>query len=473
MVANNAYSQLRARAAIPALREDRDGFPPERLLQIVWQHQRLLRDQLKTLDGETVRILHPGFRNREAGPDFRGAVVQFNSETPRSGDVEIDLQAGSWRAHRHHSNPAFEKVILHVVWNSDAAKNKLPTLALRGVLDAPLSELNLWLASESAQQFPESFSGKCSAPLRDLSEPQLKKLLDEAAEVRLHGKATRLRARARQSGWEQALWEELFRALGYKHNVWPMQRLAELRARWTEPGANPLQTQARLFGIAGLLPAELARAKSDSDNYLRKVWDFWWRERDAFTDCTLPRSVWRFSGLRPANHPRRRLALAAHWLAAENLPDKLEQWCGAETDDKKLFDSLFEILRPKRDEFWSWHWTFSSARLGKPQLLLGESRVKDLAINAILPWLWIRAEDGKNISLKREIERRYFAWPAAEDNSALKLARQRLLGGASAKPFNTAASQQGLLQITSDFCEHANALCDNCPFPDLVRKWNR
>jgi Protein of unknown function (DUF2851) len=68
------YSQWRARSGVaPILREDHES-PPERLLQTIWHHQRLVRDQLKTLDGETVRVLHPGFRNVEGGPDFRGAV---------------------------------------------------------------------------------------------------------------------------------------------------------------------------------------------------------------------------------------------------------------------------------------------------------------------------------------------------------------------------------------------------------------
>src|SRR6266404_1000097 len=62
--------------------------PPERLLQAVWLHQRLRRDQLKTLDGQPVRVLHPGFHNLESGPDFRGAVVQVGQESPRSGDVK-------------------------------------------------------------------------------------------------------------------------------------------------------------------------------------------------------------------------------------------------------------------------------------------------------------------------------------------------------------------------------------------------
>ena len=93
-----------------------------------------------------------------------------------------------------------------------------------------------------------------------------------------------------------------------------------------------------------------------------------------------------------------------------------------------LANSLLEIFQVERDEFWSWHWTFKSARLKKPQPLLGDARVTDLAVNVILPWLWIRAVEGNNEKFRREIERRFFAWPAAEDNSVLKLARQRLLG---------------------------------------------
>ncbi len=106
-----------------------------------------------------------------------------------------------------------------------------------------------------------------------------------------------------------------------------------------------------------------------------------------------------------------------------------------------------------------------------PQPLLGAARVTDLAVNVVLPWLWIRAQEGGNEKIRREMERRYFAWPAAEDNSVLKLARQRLLGSPSARILKTAAQQQGLIQIVRDFCEHSNAVCADCRFPELVRGW--
>jgi hypothetical protein len=185
----------------------------------------------------------------------------------------------------------------------------------------------------------------------------------------------------------------------------------------------------------------------------------------------LPRSLWRFNGQRPANHPQRRLALAAHWLTAENLVVRIERWCAAAVPDARLAGSLLEILQIERDDFWSWHWTIRSARLKKSQPLLGTGRVTDLAVNVVLPWLWIRAAEGKNSALADAIEQRFNAWPPAEDNAVLRLARQRLLGGAVERSVASAAEQQGLIQIVRDFCDHSNAVCAECRFPELVKSW--
>ena len=500
--AENFYAVWRNQRHAADVLRDKDGFPAERLLQAVWRHQRLQRDQLKTLDGQSVRVLHPGFASAEGGPDFRGAVIQIGGEPPRSGDVEVDLRSHGWHAHGHDRNPNFKNVILHVVWEDvgihasacqnlktpDKLKLELqplpPTLSIQGNLDAPLGELSQWLENESTANFPEALRGKCSAPLRELAEPQLAMLLRQAARVRLEAKAAQFSARAWHAGWEQALWEGLFRALGYKHNAWPMQNLAESRLLWSRGAKSPFAFEARLLGVSGLLPVELTRLQKSSDNYLRRVWDCWWRERDAFADFILPCAIWKFHGLRPANHPQRRLALAAHWLADRNLISKIEKWCAIEISGGRavlprrradqqvsptaLVESLLEIFQIEHDEFWSWHWTFKSARLAKPQPLLGETRATDLAVNVILPLLWIRAAEGKNAALQLEIERRYFVWPAAEDNSVLKLARQRLLGTSSRRALRNAAEQQGLMQIVRDFCAHSNAICEDCRLPAMA-----
>lgn len=469
---NNLYAQWRLQCgAMPLLREQPES-PPERLLQAVWQHQRLLRDELKCLDGRPVRILHPGFVSVEGGPDFRGAIIQFGRETPRAGDVEIDVHAGGWTAHGHDRNAAFGNVILHVVWDgTPPARGAPPTLVIRDCLDAPIGELAQWLNTEMDQGLPAQWRGRCCLALRELPVAKTARLLREAGAIRFRCKTAQFQSRARQAGWEQALWEGLFRALGYKQNAWPMHCLAEKRLRWLAFPASPLQLQARLLGIGNLLPSDLTRRNGSSDAYLRRVWNHWWRERDEFEDCILPAPLWRFHGQRPANHPQRRLALAAHWLATGDLAARIEHWCAEDIPDSKLAGSLMQVLQAPHDEFWSWHWTLRSARMKKPQPLLGPARVTDLAVNVILPWLWTRAAEGKNKSLMRKIERRYEAWPAAEDNSVLRLARQRLLGGAHHRAFPCAVEQQGCIQIRRDFCERSDALCRGCPFPELVHNW--
>lgn len=467
----NFYARWRQQCgAVPALHEG-GAPPPEQLLQSIWQQQRLRRDQLTALDGHPIRILHPGFRSAEGGPDFRGAVIQFGDAPPTCGDIEVDLQSSGWHTHGHDRNPAFRNVILHVVWSAPKRTAEgPPLLAVKDALDAPLAELANWLGGETTSALPEEFHGRCAAPLRELEETALLELLRQSALVRLHGKAVQFAARARDAGWEQSLWEGLFRALGYKHNPWPMQRLAELRPRWTDGAKSAAAFQARLLGIANLLPPELSRLRPTADEFVRQLWDGWWRERDAFEDCQLPRSLWRLHGIRPVNHPQRRLALAAHWLAKGNLVGELEQWgVGNVQASRQSAATLTRLLQPPRDEFWSRHLTLRSARSEKPQPLLGAARVTDLAINVILPWLWARAAEGRNPALQSSLESCYATWPAGEDNAVLKLARQRLLGSASLKRFRTAAAQQGLLQIVRDFCDHSNAVCEQCCFPDLVR----
>src|SRR6185295_8822151 len=173
------------------------------------------------------------------------------------------------------------------------------------------------------------------------------------------------------------------------------------------------QFQARLLGLSGLLPNDVTRRQRTADSYLRKAWDHWWRERDAFSDCALPKSLWRLNGLRPANHPQRRLALAAHWSNDASLFKRIEKWFAGPPSDKALEVSLLETIRPGTDPFWSRHWTLRSAPMPKAQPLVGVTRVTDLAVNVILPWFWVRAREGENARLQGEAERRYFDWSAA------------------------------------------------------------
>jgi hypothetical protein len=162
--------------------------------------------------------LHPGFWNHADGPDFRQAVLQFDAESPRSGDVEIDLTPGDWKAHRHDVNPDYREVILHVLWEAaDVESGTPPALRMQDCLDAPLEELAA--CADVGPDSPPSDVGQCAAHWHELSPEACAEVLRQAAWVRLELKSQRLAARARDVGWGQAFWEGLFVALGYRHNM--------------------------------------------------------------------------------------------------------------------------------------------------------------------------------------------------------------------------------------------------------------
>jgi len=446
-------------------------LPTERLMQAIWEQQRIKRGELQTLDGRSLRVLHPGWLNRAAGPDFQDAVIQFAGQAPQTGDIELDVESGGWHAHKHDVNPAYREVMFHIVWKATARPAPLPTMALSEFLDSPLPELEHWLSNDAREGLPKSLQGQCSAPLKLLDETVWRDLLGQAALIRLQAKAAHIEARARQAGWEQVLIEMLFRALGYHQNVWPMQRLGELSPHLLEAMNGERSAaclQAMLLGVASLLPEQVRDTSQPVDAYVRQLWDVWWHRREALREHVLPREVWRFNGIRPANHPQRRLALAAHWLAKQDLAVRLEEWLAQKIRRPQLVPSLLEIMQVEKDEFWSWRWTLKAARMTQEQPLLGETRLTDVAMNVILPWLWLRAAKGQNSDLLDEVEKRYLTWPRSEDNSVLRQARRRLLGHSLPGILTTAAEQQGLMQIVRDFCDHTDSTCAECPFPGLI-----
>lgn len=483
---SNWYEQAREGAGRRWCLQEDSGRPSERLLQAIWLHQRLRRTELRTTDGRRLEVIHPGFPQAEGGPDFHNALIRWEGGTAVEGDVEVDVEERAWQFHGHVRNPRFQGVILRVVWESSApvapgshagsiyAAAAPPVLALREWLDAPLHELMLWLDGGAALAWPEALRGACCAPLGQLSLDGLVALLQQAGAARFEAKALAFQARARAVGWEQALWEGLFQGLGYKHNPWPMRWIAERKVRWFEEGAALECLEARLLGVSGLLPEETRGMSAEAVRLWRRLWDAWWRDRAALEDCRLPRSAWRLHGVRPANHPERRLILAAHWLHRPGWSRQLEQWCTQEPVDGPFVHSLLKLMEPDSDSFWCRHWTLRSARLSRRQGLIGLARVTDLAINVILPWLAARAQAAGHRQLWERILGRYFAWPASEDNSLLRLARQRLLGGRPLRgPLARAYVQQGLVQIVRDFCDRANARCEGCGFPAAVEAWRR
>jgi Protein of unknown function (DUF2851) len=325
MHASNHYADMRAKAA--RVRERAlfvsPRIPNELELQARWFAGDFGKHFVSTT-GDKIDIVQFGTWNREAGPDFRDAAITINGSDPIPGCIELDVSDRSWEAHGHATNPAFEETVLHVFVEKSGREFFTRTRLNRNL---PQICIDLTaLPDASSANIPLARPGRCQAPLKDSSEERVHGVLDAAAQFRLRQKATRIRSKIDTHGRDEALFQDLAAALGYKENKLPFTLLAQripLRLLREKSDGG----EALLFGIASFLQTiDLDVYKRSTREYVRRLWDRWWPHRDELQRLILPARIWRISSTRPVNHPQRRLAalamLAREWVAFRRMLGK-------------------------------------------------------------------------------------------------------------------------------------------------------
>ncbi len=434
----------------------------ERLVQCIWYDQRV--QSLQTVDGKPVTVIFPGWWNLEAGPDFRHATVKLGDEPELTGDVEIHLRADDWTHHGHGRDPLYDNVVLHVVlWEtgSDFAPHArlggtIPQIVLQHQLAAPLEQLCDEIDLDAYPHDAPNHSGRCAALLKGLPATAVQALLESAGDERFTAKARKFTRWIHRAGAEQAFYEGWMEALGYKANKTAFRVLSQrLPAR--ELAGQRKHLAAILFGIANFLPT------SGVDSYGKRLWNQWWKLRPEFEDRILPAGAWRLYGIRPANHPHRRLGAAIALSKKHgNLLEKVTGAIESDGDPGKLFLQA-------RDDYWCTHFTLGGKTQRKPVELIGEARAKEIVANVVLPFLAATDDD----RLRAKAKARYDALRAAPSHSVLRLAGQQLFEtpAIARRLLKTARQQQGLMQIFQDFCLNDKSACKQCQFPELVQRW--
>jgi hypothetical protein len=200
---------------------------------------------------------------------------------------------------------------------------------------------------------------------------------------------------------------------------------------------------------------------------VKRLWNAWWKLRPDFDERALSAELWRFRGIRPANHPHRRLGAAVALLKKHD--DLLEKTIGAiESDGEpaKLFANI-------RDDYWSRHFTLGGKTQPRQTELIGAARAEEIVANVVLPFAAAYAQVRDDGKLLDQVRARYATLSGAASNAALRLASQQLFESPSAarRAIRTARQQQGLLQIFQDFCLNDKSACRQCQFPELARRW--
>lgn len=381
----------------------------ENMLSRVWQSGVLCNKELATASGGWLQVIRPGRMNSESGPDFRHAIIA-TKEGELRGDVELHVRSSGWQAHRHHRDPRYNGVILHVVMWHD----KEEATCLQNGEVVPVLPLHYYL---TISDLFSSIAPACYEPCHNvgarLGHALVEHTLDKAGEERFRSKAAYFQQELLNKDDDQVLYEGLMRALGYSRNKnsfeelarrMPLKMLEEIAQRERAPSCGAV-LEAALLGEAGLLE-------------------------------------WHFLGVRPRNMPQQRIAGAGYLLARYlelGLTQSLLQLV-TEAGRTIGYRRLERGLMIKRDGYGA---------------LIGRGRAREMVVNVLLPFSFTWA-DGQ---LRQHALELYGNYPPLEENQITRqMSRQLLMGSGMMK---TARCQQGLIHLYNTFCLPMK--CPQCP----------
>lgn len=431
--------------------------PAELELQALWFSGAFGRE-FRTVAGDSVRIVQFGEWNRSSGPDFTQTAVEIDGEL-RTGPLELDPDSSSWDAHGHSSNPAFDDVVLHVVFQVDARMKYIRTSANRDVPQVVISESQLAdVLNRPLREVAIAHPGRCVHPLKQFPKSAVESLLTEAAIHRANLKAAGFLRAIDAHGRDAALFQATAETLGYGGNSLPMRLLAQ-RVPLACLRGDAEYSEALLFGTAGLLSPQLhERAPADTRDYLRGLWDLWWKNRARFEVEEERSLTWKTHGQRPANHPHRRVgALAA---LVRQWPEYRRLAMARPFATKPLVD----FLQALDHEFWSHRHTLTSTASAQRVALFGRSRALELIANHLAP---LAMHEGGMAY------QGYHKLRNSAANDKVKRCGLRLFGSMeAAQPWTRrVCHHQALLQVYQDFCLEDYSDCHDCPFPEQLTQW--
>jgi hypothetical protein len=447
----------------------------EHFVQTLWNDQRFFDFDLKSTDGRPIQVLKPGVWNSDDGPDFVSAEILINGKL-HAGDVEIHIRSSAWYDHKHHLDPRYNRVILHVVfWNDDINLRtrlqngtRVPTLEILDRLDTPIGDL--FDERESAKA---TFIDDCRVRGKHLKIGQVKSVFDQLGQERLREKADAMRTVQKRIDFEQLLYEGVMEALGYARNRKPFRELAQRVPFAQLMGKSDEEIQAVLFGVAGLLPSQSQSQIEwhESDKVFIKRLEALWEAAEQHKNPTrMTPEQWHFAKIRPANYPTRRIPAISQLLSQcrDNLMmaflPLIER---AATADRKgvtrIRHQLLEKLTPTSAGYWIDHSNFGKGMPQRGAALIGQARASDIIINILLPIALVWAEHSQSPQLGEAVQQLYDSYPKLQKNHITEQIEAQIFS--KQQPMKlispSAKKQQGAIYLHKNFC--SSQLCDLCP----------
>lgn len=409
----------------------------EALLHYVWQYRRYSPISLNTQCGQPVQVLKTGHHNTHAGADFQEAHL-YIGKTKWVGAVEIHLKSSDWNKHQHQHDPAYNNVILHVVWEDDhpvytQEGERLLTLELKARTDENLLERYQYLMTNQAWI-------ACEGLIAPMSTALTTSFFDRLLVERLEQKAVEIEEvwNSNRKDWGASFYQFFCKSLGLKINADPMFQLAQLLPYriLAKHRRNHFQLESLLFGVAGFL-------QDPADDYAQSLaLEFRFLQHKYGLLC-MNVSQWKFLRLRPASFPTVRLAQLAAFLHQHDYPFSILM----EVNTVKDLEQFFCVSTTK---YWETHYRFGvvSKRQAKR---MGKQLIHAIVINTLAPFYILYAREKADDAYVQRVLSLLMSIPA-EKNSVIE--KFEALGIRA----NKAGDSQALLQLKKEYCQHKRCL---------------
>lgn len=407
----------------------------EDFLHYIWKFKKFDFTRAATVDGLPVTLIDAGTPNVNSGPDFFNARLKIGEQL-WAGNVEIHLKSSDWYTHQHESDPAYDNVILHVVWEDDVEiyrsdNSSIPTLELQNLVSG-----NTLLVYSNLLLAPNNKWINCEADFEGFEDFHLRNWMERLYLERLEKKSVAILELLKKSGnnWEAVLFQLLAKNFGLKVNSAAFLSMAQSLEFIVVQKCRDSQfmLESLFLGQSGILD------KKQEEIYYSDLKEEYQYLKIKFQLENKYVERPKYFRLRPDNFPNLRLSqLATLYHRVPHIFSKILKV----TTTKEIY----ELFAVGPSEFWKSHYTFEKSHNPKKKDLT-TGFIDLLIINTIVPVRFcfekINGIDDPSalLTLLEEVK--------AEKNSIIDRFNKIKPGIAS-----TAMDSQSLLHMKNEYCD--------------------
>ena len=417
-------------------------------LQRIWEKLAFQPQYLATDNGQPLQIINQGEWNNQNGPDFLNAEVVING-IHCFGAIEIHIKASDWYFHQHHTDPRYNGVILHVVWQNDRpcftqGNDPIPCLSIK----SRVSKLNL-------TQFHLLPSLPCAQQITALPEKLLTQQLSRALIQRTNEKMECLidaHSQLNQDWWLTALYAFMSAWIGKanQHNCIDLCKTIKksliLRAK------SEIEIIAYLLGTSGLL------AIKDHDAYTESLNTTYQYQVLKFDVNPMDYLQWNNRQVRPPSFAPIRLAQFGSWLF--QIKGELSQFFNP--PNQETIDAITKKgFQSNLCEYWDKHYELNK-QSEKHNPNNGQEHAKKVILNGLIPLWNTLAKETHKPEFQMAAEQLRSAIPSETNTTTKKMSTFHRCK----PPKSNAEWSQSLIAQHQLYCKHLK--CAQCLIGDAL-----